>query len=162
MPSTRYGDYEYTGSGTNSQGNQWDSRDYGPEAANDNSYHYSNQDGSYYYNNPDGSKYYDDGQGNSRYEAPQTTETSGENGGGRASDLESAPESCTTDDLSSGITDSSSEAYGDSDTAGGAVSETDTGSYSEFYEDTASAEEVYDAVDDDDVGDATDDDDDDY
>jgi hypothetical protein len=35
--------YEITSSGTNSEGNHYDSRDYGSGAANDNSYHYSNK-----------------------------------------------------------------------------------------------------------------------
>ena len=35
--------YEVSGRGVNEQGNQWDSRDYGPEAPNQNPYHYSNR-----------------------------------------------------------------------------------------------------------------------
>ena len=35
--------YEMSGRGTNEQGNHWDSRDYGPDAPNQNSYHYSNR-----------------------------------------------------------------------------------------------------------------------
>ncbi|KAK5716154.1 hypothetical protein LTR15_009980 [Elasticomyces elasticus] len=42
------GGYEVTSSGTNSQGNHYDARDYGSSASNSNSYHYSNTDGSYY------------------------------------------------------------------------------------------------------------------
>jgi hypothetical protein len=82
--------YEITSSGTNSEGNHYDSRDYGSGAANDNSYHYSNKysiiifeifgsnanvminsDGSYYYSNPDGSTYYNSGSGYSDYTPPQ-------------------------------------------------------------------------------------------
>ncbi|KAI9631931.1 uncharacterized protein MKK02DRAFT_41566 [Dioszegia hungarica] len=62
--------YNITSSGTNSQGNQYDARDYGDSAANSNSYHYSNNDGSYYYSNPNGSTYYNDGQGNANYNPP--------------------------------------------------------------------------------------------
>ena len=81
------GTYTYKGSGTNkdvrhasssidalltrpSQGNHWCSRDYGPAAANDNPYHYSNRDGSYYYSNPDGSRYYNDGKGEAWFKSP--------------------------------------------------------------------------------------------
>ncbi|QRV98439.1 E4 ubiquitin-protein ligase UFD2 [Ceratobasidium sp. AG-Ba] len=53
MPSGK--GYSYSGSGTNSQGNHYCSRDYGSSAPNQNSYHYSNTDGSYYYSNPNGS-----------------------------------------------------------------------------------------------------------
>ncbi|KAI0204855.1 hypothetical protein F4808DRAFT_474168 [Astrocystis sublimbata] len=63
-------DFTYKGRGTNSQGNRWDSRDYGPEAPNQNPYHYSNKDGDYYYSNPDGSRYYNDGRGRATYTAP--------------------------------------------------------------------------------------------
>lgn len=38
----------------NAQGNHWCNRDYGADAPDQNSYHYSNTDGSYYYSNPDG------------------------------------------------------------------------------------------------------------
>ncbi|TDL28848.1 hypothetical protein BD410DRAFT_712098 [Rickenella mellea] len=62
--------YSYTGSGTNSQGNHYCSRDYGSSASNQNSYHYSNTNGSYYYSNPNGSTYYNDGQGGSTYTPP--------------------------------------------------------------------------------------------
>ncbi|KAK3056562.1 hypothetical protein LTR09_002355 [Extremus antarcticus] len=37
--------YTTTSSGTNSQGNSYDARDYGSSAASSNSYHYSNTDG---------------------------------------------------------------------------------------------------------------------
>ncbi|CCG84569.1 protein of unknown function [Taphrina deformans PYCC 5710] len=47
--------YDVSGSGTNSQGNHYCSRDYGSSASNSNAYHYSNQDGSYHYSNSDGS-----------------------------------------------------------------------------------------------------------
>ncbi|KAF4459419.1 hypothetical protein FALBO_13826 [Fusarium albosuccineum] len=63
-------DYTYKSSGTNSQGNHYCARDYGSDAANSNSYHYSNTDGSYYYSNPNGSTYYNDGQGSSTYTSP--------------------------------------------------------------------------------------------
>lgn len=55
---TGYGGQPYTfqGSGTNSQGNNYTVRDYGPLVDNQNSYHYSNKDSSYYYSNPDGSR----------------------------------------------------------------------------------------------------------
>ncbi|KAK4245900.1 hypothetical protein C7999DRAFT_15914 [Corynascus novoguineensis] len=62
--------YSYSGSGTNSQGNHWCSRDFGSAASNQNSYHYSNRDGSYYYSNPDNSTYYNNGRGGSTYTAP--------------------------------------------------------------------------------------------
>ncbi|KAF2435064.1 hypothetical protein EJ08DRAFT_563078, partial [Tothia fuscella] len=55
-------------------GNQYDSRDYGPSAANDNAYHYSNTkdfvleiNGSYYNSNSNGSTYHNDGAGGSIY-----------------------------------------------------------------------------------------------
>ena len=38
-----------------SQGNHYCNRDYGPDAPNQNAYHYSNANGSYYYSNPNGS-----------------------------------------------------------------------------------------------------------
>ncbi|KAF2434937.1 hypothetical protein EJ08DRAFT_560208, partial [Tothia fuscella] len=53
--STSAGEYTFTSTGTNSQGNHYCSRDYGADAANNNSYHYSNTDGSYYYSNLNGS-----------------------------------------------------------------------------------------------------------
>ncbi|KAF6220861.1 hypothetical protein HO133_002541 [Letharia lupina] len=66
--------YDVTSSGTNSQGNRYDSRDYTPSTggsqANDNTYHYSNNDGSYYYSNSNGSTYHNDGNGGSKYTAP--------------------------------------------------------------------------------------------
>ncbi|KAJ5761764.1 uncharacterized protein N7511_005146 [Penicillium nucicola] len=85
MPEDNYGNsYTYTNSGENSQGNHYCTRDFGPEAPNSNSYHYSNQDGSYYYSNPDGSTYYNDGEGGYTYTAPtepsqssQSSNTSG-------------------------------------------------------------------------------------
>ncbi|KAJ5086245.1 hypothetical protein NUU61_007552 [Penicillium alfredii] len=68
MPSDNHGNqYSFKGSGTNSQGNHYCARDFGPGASNSNSYHYSNQDGSYYYSNPDGSTYYNNGQGKAWY-----------------------------------------------------------------------------------------------
>ncbi|KPI34992.1 uncharacterized protein AB675_11900 [Cyphellophora attinorum] len=70
------GGYHYTGSGTNSQGNHYCSRDYGSSASNQNSYHYSNSNGSYYYYNANGSTYYNNGQGGSTY-----TPSSGGSGG---------------------------------------------------------------------------------
>ncbi|RAH62504.1 hypothetical protein BO85DRAFT_445914 [Aspergillus piperis CBS 112811] len=63
-------DFSYKGSGTNSQGNHWCSRDYGSGSSNSNSYHYSNSDGSYYYSNPNGSTYYNNGSGGSTYTPP--------------------------------------------------------------------------------------------
>ncbi|KAL1991306.1 hypothetical protein VTN49DRAFT_5298 [Thermomyces lanuginosus] len=62
--------YTYKGSGTNSQGNHWCSRDYGSNVANTNSYHYSNSNGSYYYSNPNGSTYYNNGKGGAWYTPP--------------------------------------------------------------------------------------------
>ncbi|KAI6013316.1 hypothetical protein PISMIDRAFT_677240 [Pisolithus microcarpus 441] len=59
--------YSYTGSGTNSSGNHWCSRDYGTSGT---GYHYSNNDGSYYYSNPNGSTYYNTGDGYSQYTSP--------------------------------------------------------------------------------------------
>ncbi|KAL3424875.1 hypothetical protein PVAG01_04156, partial [Phlyctema vagabunda] len=58
--------YETTGRGTNSQGNNWDTR---TQPAGD-AYHYSNNDGSYYYSNGDGSKYHNSGTGEAKYTAP--------------------------------------------------------------------------------------------
>ncbi|KAF1997445.1 hypothetical protein P154DRAFT_441164, partial [Amniculicola lignicola CBS 123094] len=63
-------EYTVTSSGTNSQGDRWDTRDDGSGSANSNPYHYSNGDGLYYYSNPNGSKYYNDSQGNMKYTAP--------------------------------------------------------------------------------------------
>ncbi|KAK0747937.1 hypothetical protein B0T21DRAFT_446755 [Apiosordaria backusii] len=62
--------YTVKSSGTNSQGNHYDARDYGSSASNPNSYHYSNADGSYYYSNPNGSRYYNNGNGGSTYTPP--------------------------------------------------------------------------------------------
>ncbi|ELR14074.1 uncharacterized protein ACA1_366970 [Acanthamoeba castellanii str. Neff] len=62
--------YSCTGSGTNSQGNHYCTRDYGSSAANSNSYHYSNSNGSYYYSNPNGSTYYNNGSGSATYTSP--------------------------------------------------------------------------------------------
>ncbi|EFJ22193.1 hypothetical protein SELMODRAFT_443235, partial [Selaginella moellendorffii] len=62
--------YSYKGSGTNSQGNHYCSRDYGASAPNPNAYHYSNQNGSYYYSNPNGSTYYNSGKGSATYTPP--------------------------------------------------------------------------------------------
>ncbi|EPQ27169.1 uncharacterized protein PFL1_05450 [Pseudozyma flocculosa PF-1] len=63
-------DFTYVSSGVNSQGDHYCRRDYGPDAPNQNSYHYSNADGSYYYSNPDGSTYYNNGRGFARYTPP--------------------------------------------------------------------------------------------
>ncbi|ATY58800.1 hypothetical protein A9K55_002865 [Cordyceps militaris] len=68
--------YTIKSSGTNSQGNYYDARDYGSDVANSNSYHYSNTDGSYYYSNPNGSTYHNDGQGNSTYTSPSGSSSS--------------------------------------------------------------------------------------
>ncbi|RPB19661.1 hypothetical protein L211DRAFT_842378 [Terfezia boudieri ATCC MYA-4762] len=73
MPSSKQGSYEYKSSGTNSQGNHYCSRDYGPSAPNPNSYHYSNKDGSYYYSNPNGSTYHNDGKGAATYNPPSNS-----------------------------------------------------------------------------------------
>ncbi|KAF3188619.1 hypothetical protein TWF788_000367 [Orbilia oligospora] len=71
MPTDNQGNsYQHTGSGTNSQGNHWCSRDFGSGAPNSNSYHYSNSNGSYYYSNPNGSNYNNNGQGGSTYTPP--------------------------------------------------------------------------------------------
>ncbi|RPB10674.1 hypothetical protein P167DRAFT_537398 [Morchella conica CCBAS932] len=73
MPKDNFGkQYDVTSSGTNSQGNRYDSRDYGSSAPNQNSYHYSNKDGSYYYSNSNGSSYYNDGKGNATYSTPSS------------------------------------------------------------------------------------------
>ncbi|KIM40531.1 hypothetical protein M413DRAFT_445975 [Hebeloma cylindrosporum] len=67
--------YTYTGSGTNSQGNHYCSR----EGTNGGSgYHYSNTNGSYYYQNTNGSTYYNSGSGQSTYTSPSgQTKTTG-------------------------------------------------------------------------------------
>ncbi|TGZ79112.1 hypothetical protein EX30DRAFT_397274 [Ascodesmis nigricans] len=70
-------EYTHTGSGTNSQGNHWCSRDYGTSASNLNSYHYSNKEGSYYYSNPNGSTYHNDGAGKAVYTPPAGNSNSG-------------------------------------------------------------------------------------
>ncbi len=70
MPSGQ--GYTYSGSGTNSQGNHYCSRDYGSNASNSYTYHYSNSNGSYYYSNPDSSTYYNDGKGNANYNPPSS------------------------------------------------------------------------------------------
>ncbi|KAG6330745.1 hypothetical protein ID866_8343 [Astraeus odoratus] len=67
MPKNSNSGYSYTGSGTNSQGNHYCSRDYGSSGT---GYHYSNQGGSYYYSNPNGSTYYNNGSGYSQYTSP--------------------------------------------------------------------------------------------
>ncbi|KAK7461432.1 hypothetical protein VKT23_008610 [Stygiomarasmius scandens] len=79
--SSSYGDYTYSGHGTNDQGNHYCSRDYGSGQPNSNSYHYSNTDGSYYYSNPNGSTYYNSGRGHSQYTSP-SGQTSSSNGSG--------------------------------------------------------------------------------
>ncbi|KAF9506492.1 hypothetical protein BS47DRAFT_1333802 [Hydnum rufescens UP504] len=82
MPQDNRGnDYAVKGSGTNTQGNRYDARDYGSGAPNQNSYHYSNKDGGYYYSNSDGSKYYNDGKGSSTYTPPGGTQDSGNSTG---------------------------------------------------------------------------------
>ncbi|KFY29530.1 hypothetical protein V493_02304 [Pseudogymnoascus sp. VKM F-4281 (FW-2241)] len=58
--------YTITSSGTNSQGNRYDSR-IQPDGP---AYYYSNSDGSYYYANGNQSTYYNDGKGSSTYTAP--------------------------------------------------------------------------------------------
>ncbi|KAF7560915.1 hypothetical protein G7046_g3223 [Stylonectria norvegica] len=95
--------YSYKSSGTNSQvsilysfthdtfhadlvqGNHYCARDYGSDASNSNSYHYSNSDGSYYYSNPSGSTYHNDGQGGSTYTPPSDNSSSSSSGGGSKS-----------------------------------------------------------------------------
>ncbi|KAF8341256.1 uncharacterized protein EI90DRAFT_2905668 [Cantharellus anzutake] len=76
MPKDNQGNsYRHKSSGTNSDGNHYCSRDYGSDAPNQNSYHYSNKDRSYYYSNPDGSRYYNDGKGHSVYTSPDGSKT---------------------------------------------------------------------------------------
>ncbi|KAJ5689843.1 hypothetical protein N7462_004235 [Penicillium macrosclerotiorum] len=65
--------YTYKSSGTNTSGNHYCSRNYGPDAPNQNSYHYSNCDGSYYYSNPNGSTYYNNGKGQATYTPPSSS-----------------------------------------------------------------------------------------
>ncbi|CAG8982553.1 hypothetical protein HYALB_00002335 [Hymenoscyphus albidus] len=64
--SSSYTPYTVTGSGTNSQGNSYDTR----SQPSGNAYHYSNNDGSYYYSNGNNSTYHNNGQGGSTYTAP--------------------------------------------------------------------------------------------
>ncbi|RVX71811.1 hypothetical protein B0A52_04210 [Exophiala mesophila] len=64
--SSSYTPYTITGSGTNSQGNYYDTR----IQPSGNAYHYSNTDGSYYYSNGNGSTYHNNGNGGSTYTAP--------------------------------------------------------------------------------------------
>ncbi|KAI1736048.1 hypothetical protein F4680DRAFT_433228 [Xylaria scruposa] len=64
------GGFTYKSHGINSQGNHYCARDYGPDAPNQNAYHYSNRDRSYHYNNPDGSQYHNNGYGKETYTAP--------------------------------------------------------------------------------------------
>ncbi|GAB7338311.1 hypothetical protein MBLNU457_4625t1 [Dothideomycetes sp. NU457] len=63
--------YQIANKGTNSQGNRYESRDYGPNVPDRNAYRYSNNNGSYYYKNPDGSRYYNNGKGYSRFDGPE-------------------------------------------------------------------------------------------
>ncbi|KAF8905063.1 hypothetical protein CPB84DRAFT_1676981 [Gymnopilus junonius] len=68
MPdNTSSQDFKYTGSGTNSQGNHWCSRQ---TDSGDTGYHYSNKDDSYYYKNPDRSTYFENGKGDAKYTSP--------------------------------------------------------------------------------------------
>ncbi|KAF8312684.1 hypothetical protein DL93DRAFT_2081951 [Clavulina sp. PMI_390] len=84
MPKDKFGNpYSHKGTGTNTQGNQWDSRDYGSGAPNQNAYHYSNVDKSYYYSNADKSKYYNDGKGNTSYTRPDGSGWTQSKGGSR-------------------------------------------------------------------------------
>merc|ERR1711939_157937 len=64
--SSSYTPYTITGSGTNSQGNSYDTR----SQLSGDAYHYSNTNGSYYYSNGNGSTYYNSGSGSSTYTAP--------------------------------------------------------------------------------------------
>ncbi|KFY62866.1 hypothetical protein V497_02197 [Pseudogymnoascus sp. VKM F-4516 (FW-969)] len=64
--SNSFTPYTVTSSGTNSQGNHYDTRTQPAGSA----YHYSNSNGSYYYANGDQSTYYNDGQGGASYTAP--------------------------------------------------------------------------------------------
>ena len=57
------------GSGTNSQGNHYNTPG-GTNSSGGSSYHYSNSNGSYYYANDNGSTYYNNGQGGSTYTSP--------------------------------------------------------------------------------------------
>ncbi|KIW20589.1 hypothetical protein PV08_01164 [Exophiala spinifera] len=69
--SNSFTPYTITNTGTNTQGNNWDTRTQPGGAA----YHYSNTDGSYYYSNSDGSKYYNNGSGYSNYTPPSGNTT---------------------------------------------------------------------------------------
>ncbi|RMZ43250.1 hypothetical protein CA14_007409 [Aspergillus flavus] len=65
--------YSYTGSGTNSQGNHYCSRDYGTGSDRTvlvvvmHTTTLTGHNGSYYYSNSNGSTYYNDGKGGSTY-----------------------------------------------------------------------------------------------
>ncbi|EXJ72468.1 uncharacterized protein A1O5_04972 [Cladophialophora psammophila CBS 110553] len=61
-----YHPYQITNTGTNTQGNSWDTRTQPGGSA----YHYSNTDGSYYYSNANGSTYHNNGSGGSTYKSP--------------------------------------------------------------------------------------------
>ncbi|TEB33626.1 hypothetical protein FA13DRAFT_1730682 [Coprinellus micaceus] len=76
--STSNGTSAFTGSGVNTQGNQW-CRYQGSDGGN--AYHYHNQNGSYYQKDADGSTYYDTGRGYSQKTSPsgQTTKSYGKN-----------------------------------------------------------------------------------
>ncbi|KAJ3022704.1 hypothetical protein HKX48_005474 [Thoreauomyces humboldtii] len=63
--------YQTTSSGVNQEGNHYCSRDYGTEAPNQNSYHYSNNDGSYYYSNPNGSTYHETADKQATYKSSE-------------------------------------------------------------------------------------------
>ncbi|KAL6243338.1 hypothetical protein RBB50_009890 [Rhinocladiella similis] len=69
--SNSYTPYTVTNSGTNSQGNSWDTRSQPGGSA----YHYSNSDGSYYYSNSNGSTYHNSSSGSSTYTAPNGNTT---------------------------------------------------------------------------------------
>ncbi|KAK1830343.1 hypothetical protein QBC39DRAFT_114020 [Podospora conica] len=62
--------FECLSHGKNLKGNEYCVRNYGPGAANDNTYFYKNADGSYYYSNPDGSTYFNNGRGFEKYTPP--------------------------------------------------------------------------------------------
>ncbi|KAF8071800.1 hypothetical protein FPV67DRAFT_1482762 [Lyophyllum atratum] len=70
--------YKYTGSGTNSQGNHYCSRQ--DSNTGNSGYHYSNTNGSYYYQNTNGSTYYNDGAGSSRYTSANGSSSSKSSG----------------------------------------------------------------------------------
>jgi hypothetical protein len=73
-----------TRSGTNSQGNHYNTPG-GTNSSGGSSYHYSNSNGSYYYANDNGSTYYNSGSGSSTYTSPSgsTTSSSSNSGGGK-------------------------------------------------------------------------------